>query len=186
MPVDEICFEAEEKMEKAINILKDEFRQIRTGRASPGLVENIKIIYHGSSTPLKHLANITTPDAQLIIIKPYDISTSSDIEKAILQSELGITPNNDGKVIRLSVPPLSEERRKKIVAQLKTMSEETKVSFRNIRREANKHIDNEKKEAIISEDEADKAKEDILKTVHNYEKSIADILSKKSEEVLKI
>lgn len=186
MPVDEICFEAEEKIEKAISILREEFRQTRTGRANPGLVENIRIDYHGSSTPLKHLANITVPDAQLIIIKPYDVSILSEIEKAILQSELGITPNSDGKVIRLAVPPLSEERRKKIVAQLKTMAEDTKVAFRNIRREANKHIDNEKKESLITEDEADKAKEDILNIVHNCEKNLSEILSKKSEEVLKV
>lgn len=186
MPVDEICFEAEEKIEKAIAILKEEFTQIRTGRANPGLVENIKVNYHGSNTPIKHLAMINTPDAQLIVIKPYDLSIIADIEKALLQSELGITPNNDGKIIRLVVPSLSEDRRKKIAAQLKSMSEETKVAFRNIRREANKHIDNEKKESLVSEDEANRAKDDILKLVHNYEKNLGELLAKKSEEVLKI
>ena len=186
MPVDEISFEAEEKMEKAISILNEEFKQIRTGRASTGLVENIRVLYHGSLTVIKHLANITTPDAQLIMIKPYDISVTSEIEKAILQSELGITPNSDGKVIRLAVPPLNEDRRKKIAAQLKTMAEETKVAFRNIRRDANKHIDNEKKDSLIPEDEAENAKEDILKIVRENEKNIADILAKKSAEVLSI
>lgn len=186
MPLDEICFEAEEKIEKAFNILVDEFKHIRTGRANPGLVENLKVNYHGAITPLKHLANISTPDAQLILIKPYDISIISDIEKAISQFELGITPNNDGKVIRLVVPPLNEERRKKIVVQLKSMAEETKVSFRNIRRDANKQIDGEEKEALITEDEADKGKDNILKLVHDYEKKLNDMLSKKSEEVLNI
>lgn len=186
MPVDEIIFEAEEKMEKAITILVDDFRQIRTGRANPGLVESIKVDYHGSLTPLKHLASITTPDAQLIVIKPYDASIVSEIEKAILQSELGINPSNDGKIIRLVVPPLNEERRKKIVLQLKNMSEESKVAFRNIRREANKHVENEKKESLITEDESDRAKEDILKTIHEYEDKLSKLLSKKTEEILNI
>ena len=186
MPVDEISFEAEEKMEKAISILNEEFKQIRTGRASAGLVENIRVQYHGSSTFIKHLANITTPDAQLIVIKPYDASITSDIEKAILQSELGITPNSDGNVIRLVVPPLNEDRRKKIASQLKTMAEETKVAFRNIRRDANKHIDNEKKDSLITEDDAENAKEEILKIVRDNEKNIAEILAKKSAEVLTI
>lgn len=186
MPIDEICFEAEEKMEKAVSILRDEFVQIRTGRATPGLVDNIRVDYHGSNTPLKHLANITTPDAQMIIIKPYDLSILAEIEKAILQSELGITPNSDGKMLRLVVPTLSEERRKKIAAQLKALTEETKVVFRNVRRDANKHIDGEKKEALISEDEADKAKDDVLKGVRDYEKKSEELLAKKSQEVLKI
>ncbi len=184
MPVDEICFLAEEKMEKALSVLKDEFRQIRTGRASPGLVENLKVNYHGAVTPLKHLANISTPDPQLIVIKPYDSSIISEIEKTILQSEVGITPNSDGKMIRLSVPPLNEERRKKIAAQLKNLAEETKVAFRNIRREANKHIDGEKKESLITEDEAESAKEEIMKIVHDNEKSLGEELAKKTEEVL--
>lgn len=186
MSVDEICFEAEEKMEKAISILIDDFRQIRTGRANPGLVENIKVSYHGALTPLKHLATISTPDAQLIIIKPFDPSIVSEIEKALLQSEIGINPNSDGKMIRLVVPPLNEERRKKIAAQLKTMSEDTKVAFRNIRRDANKHIDTEKKEASITEDEVEKSKEDILKLIHDYETKLKDLLGKKTVEVLNI
>ncbi len=186
MPVDEISFEAEEKMEKAITILIDDFRQIRTGRANPGLVENIKVDYHGTHTQIKHLANISTPDAQLILIKPYDLTILPEIEKVLSQSEIGINPNNDGKVIRLVVPPLNEERRKKIASQLKTMTEDTKVAFRNIRRDANKHIDNEKKESLISEDEANTAKDDILKAVHEYEGKLSSILSKKTEEVINI
>lgn len=186
MPVDEICLEAEEKMEKAIDLLSDEFRQIRTGRASPGLVEHIKVDYHGTHTPIKHIAIITTPDAHLILIKPYDPSSLSSIEKAILQSELGITPISDGKTIRLQVPPLNEERRKKISHQLKSMAEDTRVALRNIRRDANKHIDSEEKASIITEDEADKAKDDILKLIHEYEEKLNTMLSKKIEEVMKI
>jgi ribosome recycling factor len=115
----EIQTETKRKMEKTLEIMKDELKSIRTGRATPGLVENIKVSCYGSLTPLKQLANITAPEAQLIIISPYDPSILKDIEKAILQSELGLTTNSDGKVIRIPIPPLSGERREKIVTQIK-------------------------------------------------------------------
>ena len=154
----EIQTETKRKMEKTLEIMKDELKSIRTGRATPGLVENIKVSCYGSLTPLKQLANITAPEAQLIIISPYDPSILKDIEKAILQSELGLTTNSDGKVIRIPIPPLSGERREKIVTQIKEMTEETKIAIRNIRREANKHIDKEEKDSILTEDEAKKSK----------------------------
>lgn len=154
----EIQTETKRKMEKTLEIMKDELKSIRMGRATPGLVENIKVSCYGSLTPLKQLANITAPEAQLIIIAPYDPSILKDIEKAILQSELGLTTNSDGKVIRIPIPPLSGERREKIVTQIKEMTEETKIAIRNIRREANKHIDKEEKDSILTEDEAKKSK----------------------------
>ncbi len=182
----EIQTETERKMEKTLEIMKDELKSIRTGRATPGLVENIKVSCYGSLTPLKQLANITAPEAQLIIISPYDPSILKDIEKAILQSELGLTTNSDGKVIRIPIPPLSGERREKIVTQIKEMTEETKIAIRNIRREANKHIDKEEKDSILTEDEAKKAKDQIQKFTHENEAKLNELLSQKSEELLKI
>ena len=182
----EIQTETKRKMEKTLEIMKDELKSIRTGRATPGLVENIKVSCYGSLTPLKQLANITAPEAQLIIISPYDPSILKDIEKAILQSELGLTTNSDGKVIRIPIPPLSGERREKIVTQIKEMTEETKIAIRNIRREANKHIDKEEKDSILTEDEAKKAKDQIQKFTHENEAKLNELLSQKSEELLKI
>ena len=182
----EIQTETKRKMEKTLEIMKDELKSIRTGRATPGLVENLKISCYGSLTPLKQLANITAPEAQLIIISPYDPSILKDIEKAILQSELGLTTNSDGKVIRIPIPPLSGERREKIVTQIKEMTEETKIAIRNIRREANKHIDKEEKDSILTEDEAKKAKDQIQKFTHENEAKLNELLSQKSEELLKI
>lgn len=182
----EIQTETKRKMEKTLEIMKDELKSIRTGRATPGLVENIKVSCYGSLTPLKQLANITAPEAQLIIISPYDPSILKDIEKTILQSELGLTTNSDGKVIRIPIPPLSGERREKIVTQIKEMTEETKIAIRNIRREANKHIDKEEKDSILTEDEAKKAKDQIQKFTHENEAKLNELLSQKSEELLKI
>jgi ribosome recycling factor len=182
----EIQTETKRKMEKSLEIMKDELKSIRTGRATPGLVENIKVSCYGSLTPLKQLANIIAPEAQLIIISPYDPSILKDIEKAILQSELGLTTNSDGKVVRIPIPPLSGERREKIVTQIKEMTEETKIAIRNIRREANKHIDKEEKDSILTEDEAKKAKDQIQKFTHENEAKLNELLSQKSEELLKI
>jgi ribosome recycling factor len=182
----EIQTETKRKMEKTLEIMKEELKSIRTGRATPGLVENIKISCYGSLTPLKQLANITAPEAQLIIISPYDPSILKDIEKTIQQSELGLTTNSDGKVIRIPIPPLSGERREKIVTQIKEMTEETKIAIRNIRREANKHIDKEEKDSILTEDEAKKAKDQIQKFTHENEAKLNELLSRKSEELLKI
>ncbi|MFQ5964832.1 MAG: ribosome recycling factor [Candidatus Scalinduaceae bacterium] len=178
--------EAKRKMEKTLEIMQEELKSIRTGRATPGLVENIKINYYGSHTPFKQLANITTPEAQLIVIKPFDPSIIKEMEKAISQSELGLTTNTDGKVIRISIPPLSEERRKKIVVQIKDMVEENKIAIRNVRREANKHIDVEEKNSLLTEDEAKKAKNRIQKLTNDHEAKLDEKLAKKSEEILKM
>ncbi|MCK5342617.1 MAG: ribosome recycling factor, partial [Candidatus Heimdallarchaeota archaeon] len=152
----EIQNETKRKMEKSLELLKEEFKSIRTGRATPGLVENVKVSCYGSLTPIKQIANITAPEPQLIIISPYDPSIIKDIDKAISQSDLGLSTNTDGKVIRVPIPPLSGDRREKIVAQIKEMTEATKISVRNIRRDANKHIDKEEKDSQLTEDEAKK------------------------------
>jgi ribosome recycling factor len=183
MAADEILFEIEEKMEVAAEYLRKEYRGIRTGRASVGLVDHIKVEYYGSPTDLRQLATISTPDASLIVIKPFDPSCLKDIEKAIFASNLGITPAADGKVIRLSVPPLSGERRNQIAGQLKKMSEASRVSIRNARRDGNKEGDRQEEAGELTEDEARKLKDDIQKLTDRYEKTVTDLLDAKTREI---
>ena len=141
MSIEEIAFEAEERMEKSVTLLADQLRGIRTGRANVGLVESIRVDYYGSSTPLKQMANLSTPEPQQILIRPFDPSVIGDIVKAIQTSDLGLSPNSDGKVVRLNVPPLSVEQRKKLANRVKELAEEARVAIRNIRRDANKQAD---------------------------------------------
>jgi ribosome recycling factor len=155
MTSEEILFDAEERMEKAVSVFKDELRGLRTGRATPALVDHLKVEYYGSPTPLRQLAQISTPDPQQIVIRPFDQGALKDIEKAIRSSDLGMAPNNDGKLIRLSVPAMSGEQRQKMVARIKKSAEESKVSLRNIRRDANKHFDTAEKSKEMTEDERD-------------------------------
>ena len=176
----EIQNETKRKMEKSLDLLKEELKSIRTGRATPGLVENVRVSCYGSLTPIKQLANIAAPEPQLIIISPYDPSIIKDIDKAISQSDLGLTTNSDGKIIRVLIPPLSGDRRGKIVAQIKEMTEASKISIRNIRRDANKHIDKEEKDSVLTEDEAKKAKDHIQKSVHENEAIINELLKQKN------
>ena len=183
MTIDEVLFEAEEKMEHAVEFLRSEFRGIRTGRASAGLVDHIKVDYYGTPTDLRQLASIATPDATMILIKPFDPSSVKEIEKAIFSSDLGITPNTDGKVIRLAVPALSSERRQQIASQLKKVSETTRVAIRNARREANKHADKLEKASDLSEDQAEDAKEEIQKLTDQYEEKVTELLKAKTEEI---
>src|SRR5438093_9674479 len=159
MTSDEILFDAEERMEKAIGVFRDELRGRRTGRATPSLVDSIRVEYYGSPTPLKQLAQISTPDPQQIIIRPFDQGCLKDIEKAIRSSDLGMSPNNDGKMIRLTVPPMSGEQRTKMGSRIKKSAEDSKVACRNIRRDANKHFDVAEKDKEMTEDERDQGKE---------------------------
>src|SRR6266540_5087809 len=161
MTNDEILFDCEERMEKAVNVFRDELRGLRTGRATPALVDSIRVEAYGSPTPLKQLAQINTPDPQSIVIRPYDQSILKEIEKAIRSSDLGMSPNNDGKMIRLQVPPMSGEQRQKMVTRVKKAAEEAKVSCRNIRRDSNKHFDQAEKDKELTEDERDKGKEQV-------------------------
>ncbi len=183
MAIDEILFQVEEQMEKDVEYLRDEFRGIRTGRASTGLVDHIKVDYYGSPTDLRQLATIATPDVTLIVIKPFDPSSIKEIEKAIYASDIGITPSVDGKVIRLSVPSLSTERRQQIAAQLKKIAEATRVAIRNARRDANKQADKEQKASELSEDEARKCKDDIQKLTDEYEDKTSKLLDAKTKEI---
>ena len=186
MAVDDVLLDAEERMEKAVEVLHDELRTIRTGRASTGLVENLKVDYYGAPTPLKSLANIATPQATLITIRPFDPNSLKDIEKAILASDIGITPSSDGKIIRLAVPPLSEERRKQLVQQTKHLAEETKVALRNVRRDGIKDLEAQEKGGEITEDDLHRAKDDVQELIHQYETKVDDLIAKKTEELMEV
>src|SRR5262249_58542915 len=141
MSIEEITFEAEERMEKSVTLLADQLRGVRTGRANVGLVESIRVDYYGSPTPLKQMANLSTPEPQQILIRPFDPSVIGDVVKAIQTSDIGLTPNSDGKVVRLNVPKLSVEQRKKLVDRVKDLADEAPGALRHIRRAANKHAD---------------------------------------------
>ena len=186
MSKESICKESRSKMEKVVAHLQDGLKGLRTGRASTGLVENIRVECYGDFTPLKQIAIISTPDAQSIVIKPYDPTIISNIEKAILQSDVGLTPSVEGKALRMVIPPLTEERRKKLSAHVKEFGETAKVSLRNVRHEANKHVDKEEKDGILTEDDAKRAKEEIQKIIHEFEGKLNDLANKKVEEILKV
>jgi ribosome recycling factor len=184
MTNEEILFDAEERMEKAVTVFRDELRGLRTGRATPALVDSLRVEYYGSPTPLKQLAQISTPDPQQIVIRPYDQGSLKDIEKAIRSSDLGMSPNNDGKLIRLNVPAMSGEQRQKMVARIKKSAEEAKVAIRNIRRDANKHFDQAEKAKEMTEDERDKGKDEVQDLTKRFEDRVAELADKKAKEVL--
>jgi ribosome recycling factor len=181
--MDEILLEVEEKMESAVDYLRKEMRGIRTGRASAGLVDHIKVDYYGSPTDLRQLATISTPDASMIMVKPFDPASTKDIERAIQSSNIGITPASDGKVIRLAVPPLSIERRQQLVGQVKKMGEQAKVVIRNARRDGNKEADTQQKNSELTEDEAKKGKDDIQELTKKYEAKADEYLDAKVKEI---
>jgi ribosome recycling factor len=186
MSPEEILFETEEKMEKAVDFLKSEYRGIRTGRASTALVEHLKIDYYGTSTPLKQAANLSTPEGNLIVIKPFDTSIIKEIEKTILASSLGLNPQSDGRIIRLSIPPLSGERRKQLAQQVKQMAEQARVNVRNARRDANKDFDTAEKDKAISEDDRDHGKEQIDEMTKKYTAKVDEILEAKTAEIMEV
>ena len=184
--VKEVVRNAEDKMKKAVEAAKREFASVRTGRASVSLVEGIHVDYYGAQTPLKQLANISAPDVKLIIIQPWDPASLPDRAKAIQQSNIGSMPVNDGKVIRVSIPPLSEERREDLIKITKKMAEDSRVSIRTIRRDANEHAKKIEKDKLASEDEAFKAQEDIQKLTDKYIKEVENILQQKDKELLEV
>jgi ribosome recycling factor len=186
MSMEEIALEAEERMEKSLVLLADQLRGVRTGRANVGLVDSIRVDYYGSSTPLKQLANLSTPEPQQILIRPFDQSVLGDIIKAIQTSDIGLTPNSDNKVIRLNVPSLSVEQRKKLVGRVKDLAEEARVAIRNIRRDANKQADQEQSEKLMTEDELEKTKEEIQALTKKFEGKVNEMAEKKSAEVLDV
>lgn len=184
MTEDEILLTVEEKMEKAISVLKENLAGIRTGRANPGLVESIKVEAYGTSVPLKQLAAVGAPEPQQLVIRPYDPGTLKDIEKAIRAADLGFNPQNDGRVIRVNVPPLSMEVRKKMVARIRELCEEAKIAIRNIRREGNKLADQAEKEKLLSEDDCERLKERIQELTKEYEEKANELAKNREKDVL--
>lgn len=176
---------AEERMEKAILALKRDLATLRAGRATPALLDRIQVEYYGSLTPLSQLANINTPDSRTLMIQPWDKSSLSDIERAIMKSDLGLTPANDGMNIRLSIPPLTEERRVELVKMTKKYGEESKVAIRNIRRDANDDIKKLEK-TDISEDESRRHQDDVQKMTDKYIAEVDKVLAAKEKEIMEV
>lgn len=178
--------DAESKMKKTIQNLTGEFNSIRTGRASTALFDKLMVEAYGAKTPLSQVANISIPEARLVVIQPWDKSVIGDIEKAILASELSLTPNNDGKVIRLNIPPLTEERRKDLAKQAKATAEQARVAIRNIRRDLNESLKKALKEASITEDENKKALDEIQKVTDQYIKEVDKLAAEKEKEIMEV
>ena len=186
MPIDDILLDCEEGMEKAVEHLRHELRGIRTGRASPALVEHMMVEYYGSPTPLKNIAAISVPEATQLMIKPFEQSVLKFIEKAFQESKIQATPRSDGKSLRLILPAMSQDVRIKMVATCKTKSEEAKVKVRNSRRDANKLIDTEAKGGILTEDVAKGGKESVTELTQTYEAKVDEIIEKKRVEVMEV
>ena len=184
MTGDEILLDVEERMEKAIGVFKGALAGIRTGRANPGLVDSLRVEVYGSPCPIKQVASVSAPEPTQIVIRPYDPNTLKDIAKAIQASDLGFTPQNDGRIIRLNVPPLSGEVRRKMVGRIRELCEEAKVAIRNIRRDGNKTSDQAEKAKTLSEDERDQIKDEIQDLTKKYESEAADLAKVREKEVL--
>ena len=184
MDQDEILLDAEERMDKAVSILQDQMKGLRTGRATAGLVDSIRVEYYGSPTPLKQLANISVPEPQQIVIRPFDNGVINNIAKAIQASDLGLSPNSDGRLIRLNIPPLSTERRRQLVGRVKELAEEARIAIRNIRRDANKHADQSEKDKVFSEDDCKKCKEDIQDLTKKFEGKVNSLAEAKEKDVM--
>ena len=181
---EEIISECRQKMTKTIEILKKEFQRIRTGRASTSLMDGIKVSCYDTQMPLDQVASISIPESRLITIKPWDQTIIGEIEKGILKSELGLTPMNDGKIIRIPIPPLTEERRKELAKLARKMAEEGKISIRNHRREANELLKELKQEKEISEDDMFKGQDEVQKVTDEFIKNIDDVTGEKEREIM--
>jgi len=186
MPIDDILLDTEEHMEKAIEHLKHELRSVRTGRASPAMVENIKVEYYGTPTDLRSIASISVPEATQILIKPFSPGDLKWIEKAINDSKLTLTPHSDGRQLRLVLPPMSQETRLKMAGQVKTMAEDVKVRIRNARRDANKLIDTEEKGGLLTEDDASSGKDQVQELTKTYEAKVDEMVEHKRKEVMQV
>ena len=178
--------QADEKMGKSVAALQEEFNTIRTGRASASLFDKIRVEYYGQRTSLNQVATISIPEARLVVIQPWDKSLLGEIEKSIQTSELSVNPNNDGKVIRINIPPLTEETRKEYVKVAKNMAEQSRVAIRNIRREANEELKKQQKSGEISEDDEKRMTDEIKKLTDTYIEKINDLLEAKEKEILEV
>ena len=182
--IEDIYQETRVNMGKSVEDLKREFKKVRTGRASLSILDGIRVNYYGTPTPLNQMATLAVPESRLITIQPWDVSGIKEIEKAILKSDLGLTPSSDGKIVRIAIPPLTEERRKGLVRVINKVSEEHKVAVRNIRRDANEMLKDLKKEGDISEDEAFKAQDQVQKITDDHINLVDQITKEKEKEIL--
>jgi ribosome recycling factor len=182
--IDSTLQETRERMGKTIADLQNELKRVRTGRASLALLDGIRVDYYGTQTPLNQMASLSVPESRLIVIQPWDVSAIKEIEKAILKSDLGLTPSSDGKLIRIAIPPLTEERRKELVKVVSKMCEEHKIAVRNIRRDANELLKGFKKEGDISEDDAFKGQDQVQKVTDQYIAEVDEIYTSKEKEIL--
>jgi len=184
MPMTEIISDAEERMDKAIEVLKKNLGGIRTGRANPGLIDSLRVDAYGSPTPIKQLAQVGAPEPTQIVIRPYDAGLIKEIEKAIVSSELGFNPQSDGRVVRINIPPLSTDVRKKMCSRIKDLTEEAKVAIRNVRRDGNKAADQAEKDKTLSEDQRDDVKDQVQELTKKFEAQAADIAKARESEVM--
>jgi len=184
MSSEEIQLDAEGRMEKAVNVFRDELKGIRTGQATPGLVDTLRVEVYGSPVPLKQVASVAVPEPAMIVIRPFDPGTLGDISKAIQASDLGLAPNSDGRVIRLNVPPLSTERRRQLSSRVNELAEASRVAIRNIRRDANRHADHEEKEKILSEDDCKRLKGEVQDLTKQYEEQVNQLSKQKDAEIM--
>ncbi|HCF50306.1 MAG TPA: ribosome recycling factor [Syntrophomonas sp.] len=182
----DIINDAEDRMKKSMEHLTKDLASLRAGRANPAMVEKLSVDYYGVGTPINQLANITVPEARLLVIQPWDKSIIADIEKSIMKSDLGITPSNDGNVIRIAIPQLTEERRKELVKVVKKRAEEARVAVRNIRREANDMLKSSEKDKLVSEDESKKGADEVQKLTDRYVKNVDAILQTKEKEIMEV
>lgn len=184
--VKDILKEAEDHMRKSLDVLEQDLKGIRTGRASPALIERLPVPYYGTPTPLEQLATIAAPEAQLLTVRPYDPGALKDIERAILSSELGLTPNNDGKIIRLQIPRLTEERRTELVKIVHKRVEETRVAIRNVRRDAQDHMRDFQKEKLISEDDLKRGRDDLQKLTDKIMEQVEAVGQRKEQDIREV
>ena len=183
---EKVLKDLEDKMNKTLKSLRGDFNKVRTGRASPALFDDIRVDYYGAPTPLNQVATLSVPESRLIIIQPWDPHTIGEIEKAILKSELGVTPATDGKIIRIAIPRLTEERRKELVKIVRKMGEQGKVAIRNIRREANETLKDMEGKKLISKDELHQNMETVQKTTDSFIRKVDDALGEKEKEILEV
>ena len=184
MSADEILLDTEDRMEKAIEVLKKSLSGIRTGRANPGLVDSLRVHVYGSPTPIKQIAAVGAPEPTQIVIRPYDAGTIKDIEKSIVAADLGFNPQNDGRVIRINIPALSTDVRKKMVSRIKDLTEESRISIRNVRRDANRAAEQAAKDKTISEDQRDDIKDQVQELTKKFEDQATDSAKSREKDVM--
>jgi ribosome recycling factor len=184
--IDETLFDAEERMEKAVSVAKDELSTVRTGRANPAMFSRIHVDYYGSPTPINQMASISIPEARMVIIKPYDVSQLGAVEKAIRNSDLGVNPSNDGAIIRVIIPQLSEERRREMVKVAKHKGEDARVAIRNIRRKANEELHRINKDGEAGEDEVVRAEKELQHVTDKYVAQVDELVKHKEAELLEV